>query len=317
MHRPGIMGVLNVTPDSFSDGGRWVDVEQAVGHAMAMVAAGADVIDVGGESTRPGASRVPPAVQRQRTTAGIEALARRLRRRGEQPPSGAQAPARTGHTAKAPAAVHISIDTTRAEVAEAAIDAGATFINDVSAGRDDPRMLKLAARRGVWLVLMHMQGQPDKMQLNPAYRDVVAEVRSFLLERALAAESAGVQRSRIWLDPGIGFGKTIEHNLALLAHLDQLVETGYPILVGASRKRFLGAIIGEETAAPSGNGINDAGQRVHATAATTAVAVMAGARMCRVHDVAPNRHAADVAWAIRTARMGVGTARDVRQTSGK
>jgi dihydropteroate synthase len=234
------MGVLNVTPDSFSDGGRWLDPDAAVEHGLRMVAEGADVIDVGGESTRPGAEPVTPAEELRRVLPVVRALAGRVR---------------------------VSIDTRSAEVAEAAIDAGATLVNDVSASLADT-----AAAGGAGWVAMHMQGDPRTMQHAPAYDDVVAEVRAFLVERA---ESAGA--TEVWIDPGIGFGKTLAHNLSLLRHLDELVATGYPVLVGTSRKGFLGALTDN---AP-------AGDRLEASVATAAWAVAQGAGMVRVHDVAP------------------------------
>lgn len=264
---PRIMGVLNVTPDSFSDGGRHTDVDTAAAAARSMLDQGADLLDVGGESTRPGAEPVDVDEQCRRVLPVIERL----------------------HDALAPL---ISIDTTSAAVAEAALDAGACMINDVSAGRHDPEMLALAADRGVPLVLMHMQGMPRTMQDDPRYDDVVEEVAGFLRERLDAAEDSGVRREQVVLDPGIGFGKRFEHNLDLLAQLDRLLATGQPVLVGASRKRFLGTITGEA----------DPTRRDAATAAVTALAVAAGVRLIRVHNVAANRHAADVAFALVARR---------------
>jgi dihydropteroate synthase len=246
-----------------------VDLYAAVAHAAAMVEQGADMIDVGGESTRPGAERVPAAEQVARVVPVIERLT---------------------DTCAAP----ISVDTTRPAVAEAALDAGATVINDVSAGTDDPGILRLAAERETPLILMHMLGQPATMQDDPRYDDVVTEVRDYLLARAEAAQAAGVAPGRIILDPGIGFGKTTEHNLRLLAGLDAFVATGYDVMLGASRKRFLGELTGAD----------DPRQRVTATAATTALGVAAGVRYFRVHDVAPNRHAADVTAAVARHRKG-------------
>ena len=271
---PRIMGILNVTPDSFSDGGRFADPEAAVAQARHMIAQGADIIDVGGESTRPGATRMSADEQIERVVEPI----RRIRSLLEQ-----EGPGR---------ASDISIDTTLSGVAEAALDAGATMLNDVSAGREDPGMFALAAGRGVPIVLMHMLGEPATMQKNPRYGDVVAEVRQFLLDRAAAAEAAGVARGQIIVDPGIGFGKTVEHNLQLLAALPQLVGTGYRVLLGTSRKRFLGGLscTGQVPAA--------AADRIGGTAATTALATAAGVSIIRVHDVAINRQAADVAAAI-------------------
>jgi dihydropteroate synthase len=265
---PLIMGILNVTPDSFSDGGQFTGPGPAVAHALQMAEEGADLIDVGGESTRPGARRVPAAEQMRRVLPVIESIRAAL-----------------------PAGVEISIDTTSAEVAERALDAGASLINDVSAGRDDPGMFRLAGRRRAPIVLMHMRGDPATMQEDPRYGDVVAEVREFLLDRAAAAMEAGIARGQIMIDPGIGFGKTKEHNLALLARLEELVTTGFPVLLGTSRKRFMGAIC---RAAQSS-------ELAAATCATTAMGVLAGVKIFRVHDVRPNRQALDVAWAIRNS----------------
>ncbi len=267
-----LMGILNVTPDSFSDGGRYTAVETAVAQGVRMAGEGAEVIDVGGESTRPGAEPVPAAEQIRRVVPVIERLRPQL-----------------------PAGVFISIDTTRAEVAAAALDAGADFVNDVSAGRDDPAMFPLVAERGVAIVLMHMQGTPKTMQDNPYYDEVVAEVRAFLLQRAEAALAAGIAREAIVFDPGIGFGKRKRDNLELMAHLDAFVATGYPALLGASRKRFMGAILE----------VREPAELVAATVATTTLGVMAGVRLFRVHDVAENYQAMQVAWAIRQAREGV------------
>lgn len=263
LDRPRVMGILNLTPDSFSDGGMYPSAEAAALHAHQMIDEGADVIDLGAESTRPGAARVDDDQQLARLLPVLDCLA--------------------GQT-RAP----ISVDTTRAHVAAAALDAGAAIINDVSAGRDDEGMFRLAAERGCPIILMHMLGEPATMQNDPRYDDVVAEVIRFLMQRAEAAQQAGVSRSQIVIDPGIGFGKTIDHNLALLAGLDQFVATGYPVLLGASRKGFLGTI----------TGARDPADRAAATAATTALGVEAGVRMFRVHDVAANRQAADVTFAV-------------------
>jgi len=240
------MGVLNVTPDSFSDGGRWLDAGAAVAHGLDMVAEGADVIDVGGESTRPGAGPVDADEELRRVLPVVEALAPHVR---------------------------VSIDTRKAEVAEAALAAGATLVNDVSASLGD-----VAGAAGAGWVAMHMQGDPRTMQDQPHYDDVVAEVRAFLVERAAAAAPG----NEVWIDPGIGFGKTLAHNLSLLRHLDELVATGYPVLVGTSRKGFLGTLTG---GAP-------AGDRVEASVATATWAMAQGAAMVRVHDVAPTVAAA-------------------------
>jgi len=267
--RPLIAGILNVTPDSFSDGGRWASHSAAIEHALQMVAEGADIIDIGGESTRPGAERLSAPVQIERVVPVITEMRSRLADK-----------------------VTLSIDTTRAEVAEAALLAGASIINDVSAGRDDPDLFSLVADRRTPLILMHMQGTPATMQQNPVYGDVVEEVRAFLLERANAAMRAGVGEEQIILDPGIGFGKTLEHNIQLLNHLHRLTDTGYPIMLGASRKRFLGAICENTTAS----------DLVGATCATTALGVLAGISLFRVHDVRANRQAADVTWKVMQGR---------------
>ena len=219
-HQPVVMGILNVTPDSFSDGGAFFDPGAAAEQARQMADEGADVIDVGAESTRPGSERV---------TAGEQI--RRLRK---------VLPA-----AVASGAV-VSIDTTLSPVARFALDAGAAIINDVSAGRDDPAMLDLAADRQAPIILMHMLGTPKDMQAEPRYENVVAEVRAFLADRAAAAEAAGVPRERIIVDPGIGFGKRLEHNLALLAGIGELVSLGLGVLVGPSRKRFIGELTGQD-----------------------------------------------------------------------
>ena len=236
------MGVLNVTPDSFSDGGRWLDPDAAVAHGLALVAQGADIVDVGGESTRPGAEPVDEAEERRRVLPVIEALASHVR---------------------------VSVDTRKAGVAEAAIAAGASLVNDVSAS-----LHEVAAAGGVGWVAMHLQGDPRTMQDSPHYDDVVTEVREFLVERAERAAAAGV--GEIWVDPGIGFGKTVAHNLSLLRHLDALVATGLPVLVGTSRKGFLGTLAG-------GAPVDD---RLEGSLATATWAMAAGAGMVRVHDVA-------------------------------
>lgn len=262
---PMIMGILNVTPDSFSDGGRFQSLDEAVKQAAQMSRDGADILDVGGESTRPGSQRQPASVQIARVIPVIRAVRAQL----SAPPM-------------------ISIDTTLAEVAEAALDAGAELLNDISAGRDSPAMLALAARRGAPIVLMHMQGEPTTMQQQPYYEDVVSEVVAFLRARAEAAKAAGVPESNILLDPGIGFGKRRQDNLDLLNGLDRLVHLGYPVLLGASRKRFMGKLCAE----------TDPTRLLGATCATTALGVADGVRVVRVHDVRPNRQAADVAWSL-------------------
>jgi len=266
------MGVLNVTPDSFSDGGMHRDADDALHAGLRMAAHGADIIDVGGESTRPGAEAVSDDEQKRRVLPVIEALAERLR---DTHPH-----------------CLVSIDTASADVAAAALDAGAMIVNDVTAGRDD-RMLHLAAQRRVPIVLMHMQGEPRTMQTNPTYANVVRDVRDYLLQRADAAKDAGVAAEQIVIDPGIGFGKTLEHNLELLANLDTFVDTGYAVLLGASRKSFIARL--EKSL---GHDVSQADQRLGGTVATTALAVSAAVSILRVHDVQANRQARDVAFAI-------------------
>ena len=269
LDRPRIMGVLNVTPDSFSDGGQYHTHTAAVQRGLAMAQQGADLIDVGGESSRPGAARVDASEQTRRTRAVIAQLRDALDRAGFE-------------------ATAISIDTTRAPVAEAALGAGASMLNDISGGREDPAILELAARRGVPIVLMHMRGTPADMQHRPRYGHVVDEVEAFLKHQTDTARRAGIDPTQVLLDPGIGFGKTVEHNLALLRALPRLVALGQPVLLGTSRKSFLGKLLGDASAhvepAPGGG-----------TAATTALGVHAGVGLFRVHDVALNRQAADVA----------------------
>jgi dihydropteroate synthase len=236
------MGILNVTPDSFSDGGRYLDPDAAIAHGLAMVADGAAVIDVGGESTRPGAAPVDEAEERRRVLPVLSALAPHVR---------------------------LSIDTRHASVAEAAIAAGATLVNDVSAS-----LFEVAAAHGVGWIAMHMRGEPSTMQDDPRYDDVVAEVREYLVARAEEARAAGVDE--VWIDPGFGFGKTVEHNLALLHRLGELAGTGFPVVAGTSRKGFLGALTG-------GAPVDDL---LEASLATAVVAAANGASMVRVHDVA-------------------------------
>lgn len=243
------MGILNVTPDSFSDGGRYADAGAAIAAGCRMAAEGADLLDVGGESTRPGAREVPADEELRRVVSVIEGLRRTVD-------------------------IPISIDTRHACVAEAALAAGADIINDVSAFTHDPAMAGLAAASGAGVVLMHMRGQPATMQEAPVYRDVVAEVAAYLAARVRAAEAAGVLRDAVVVDPGIGFGKTLEHNLALLRHLPALAAAGCPVLVGLSRKRFLGEITGRPV-----------DRRLAAGLAAQAWATLRGASVLRVHDV--------------------------------
>jgi dihydropteroate synthase len=250
-----VMGVVNVTPDSFSDGGRFLDPEAAIAHGLELVAAGAELLDVGGESTRPGAEPVDAAEERRRVLPVIEALAAR-------------------------AGVPVSIDTTKAAVADAALRAGARVVNDISAGRNDPELLDVVAQHAAGYIAMHMQGEPRTMQDAPHYDNVVREVGDFLAGRAEVARAAGIAAGALALDPGIGFGKTAAHNLDLLARLDVLVARfDAPIVVGASRKRFLGALlVGAD--APDTTERRDDG-----TLATTVWAIGLGARVVRVHDV--------------------------------
>jgi dihydropteroate synthase len=259
------MGILNVTPDSFSDGGQFFDFSRAVEQGMRMVNEGAAILDIGGESTRPGSQPVSSAEQIHRVVPVIEALAERVD-------------------------VPISIDTHDVEVARASLLAGASIINDITALSDE-RMAELTALQQVPVILMHMQGTPATMQVEPTYADVVAEVRDFLVARAKKAETVGIARERIFIDPGIGFGKTQHHNLLLLKHLDALAATGYRVLVGPSRKAFIGKITGREKPA----------ERVFGTAGAAAMCVTAGASILRVHDVGPVLDVVKVTQAILNA----------------
>ncbi len=263
--KPLIMGILNVTPDSFSDGGLHNKFAQAVNHVRQMIDEGADIIDVGGESTRPGSERISVEEQLTRTIDIIAECRKQI-----------------------PENIDISIDTTRSKVAEEALNKGASIINDVTAGTDDPDILSLAADRKVPICLMHMQGQPSNMQVNPSYDDVVEDIRAYLLERVEVAIKAGIDKERIILDPGIGFGKTREHNLTLLNRLDRFTDTGFNVLLGTSRKRFMGSLCNVES--PK--------ELVAATCATTVLGMEQNVRIFRVHDVKENRQAADVAWAV-------------------
>jgi dihydropteroate synthase len=253
--RPAVMGVLNVTPDSFSDGGAFLDPAAALAHAEQMRAEGADLIDVGGESTRPGAVPVPADEELRRVMPVIEALG-------------------------VEGALPISIDTSKAAVARAALGAGATFVNDVTALRGDPEMAAVVGESGADVCLMHMLGEPRTMQDDPRYDDVVADVAAFLEERLAFAVGEGIAEDRVWLDPGIGFGKTLAHNLELLHRLDEIVALGRPVVVGVSRKRFIGSVTGKPEA-----------ERVAGTVAANVLAFERGAHMFRVHDVAPTRDA--------------------------
>jgi dihydropteroate synthase len=248
--RPRVMGILNVTPDSFSDGGSFMNASDAVGHVDQMIRDGADIIDVGGESTRPGAQAVPAAEQIKRTQPVISSIHERH------------------------AHIPISIDTQSAEVASAALDAGATMVNDISALRADSDMACRLAEAGAYVVLMHMQGVPRTMQQNPYYDDVVGEIEAFLEERIEFAVSSGIRRERIIIDPGIGFGKTIEHNLQILANLSRFAAIG-PVLLGTSRKSLFAGLLG----------IDKVEERLTGTIVTNTVGLLAGARILRVHDV--------------------------------
>lgn len=258
------MGILNVTPDSFSDGGLFLDPEAAVARARRMVEEGADIVDVGGESTRPGSDPVPPEEERKRILPVIEALAPELD-------------------------VPISVDTRRAEVAAAALGAGATIVNDVTAGAD-PEMFAVVRDASAGMVLMHMKGEPKTMQQDPRYDDVVAEVRAYLEARLEAAAAAGIEADRLCVDPGIGFGKTLEHNLLLLRHVDALVDLGRPVLVGPSRKSFIGALLDLP-----------ADQRVEGTLGAISWLAGRGVHAVRVHDVREAVRALRVVDAIARA----------------
>jgi dihydropteroate synthase len=260
------MGIVNVTPDSFSDGGRWTDAQAAIRHALSLQEEGADILDVGGESTRPGAAAVPAAEEIRRVLPVIEALASR--------------------------GCVVSVDTMKSEVMRAALDAGAAMVNDVTALRG-PGALEAAAASDAAVCLMHMQGEPQTMQQTPDYADVVAEVQHFLQGRVDACETAGIARARLVIDPGFGFGKTLEHNLVLLKHLDRLAGTGLPVLAGLSRKSMLGALTGHAV-----------GEREFAGVAAHLMAVARGARIVRVHNVAAMRDALAIWNAVEEQQDG-------------
>jgi len=268
MTGPRIMGVVNVTPDSFSDGGKFLSVQAAVDHGLRLLEEGADLLDIGGESTRPGARPLPAEAEMDRVLPVIEGLRRST-------------------------SCAISIDTQKASVAKAAVQAGATVWNDVSALRGSEEAASVAADLCVPVVLMHMQGEPGTMQMAPHYEDVVSEVCAFLVERAQAAMAAGVARQAISLDPGIGFGKSLTHNLTLLAHLDQILSLGFPVLLGASRKRFVQALD------PAASEPTD---RLGGSLAAALIGIEAGVDMIRVHDVRETVQAVRVWKAIREAR---------------
>ena len=264
LDRPMVMGVLNVTPDSFSDGGRYLDPGAAVQHALEMAEQGADFIDIGAESSRPGAEPVSEAEEFRRLIPVVREVCRQV-------------------------SVPVSVDTTKAAVATAAIEAGAAMVNDISACEADPAMMGAVAAAGAGLVLMHMQGAPPTMQQAPRYGSVVDDVRDFLRARMQATVRAGIAADQILLDPGIGFGKNLDHNLALLARLDALQPLGRPILVGVSRKAFIGEVLGCRT-----------DDRLMGTAAAVAAAVLRGATVVRVHDVKAMRDVVRMIHAIQT-----------------
>jgi dihydropteroate synthase len=257
---PQLMGVVNVTPDSFSDGGRYLDSDAAIAHGVELVRDGADVLDVGGESTRPGAEPVGEAEELRRVKPVVAGLADK---------------------------VTVSIDTSKVAVAEAAIDAGASIVNDVTALQGDPEMAGVCAERGVGVVLMHMPGNPRTMQDDPRYEDVVDDVKVFLAGRLEAAIDAGIAEERIWLDPGIGFGKALEHNLELLRRLGELRELGRPLVIGTSRKSFIGKVDGSSV-----------DERIGGSIASSVLAAAEGADVLRVHDVAEMGQALKVAAAV-------------------
>jgi dihydropteroate synthase len=279
-----LMGILNVTPDSFSDGGRFLAPDAALAHGRELLEQGADILDVGGESTRPGAEPVDAAEELRRVIPVLEALAAEARD------------------------AQLSVDTYKSAVARAALDAGASLVNDVSAFRADPRMAELVAERGADCCLMHMRGEPRTMQLDPRYEDVVDEVKAFLAERLQFALAEGVEEQRIMLDPGIGFGKTDVHNLELLRRLGELCELGRPIVIGTSRKGFLGRLAARAADAPAPP---DAARRLPGTIASNVLAYERGASVLRVHDVAPVREALAVAAATLGGRW---TARSTGRT---
>jgi dihydropteroate synthase len=263
LDRPRVMAIVNVTPDSFSDGGERLDPAQAIDDGLRFVSEGADIVDVGGESTRPGSRPTSPEEELQRVLPVVQGLAKK--------------------------SVVISVDTRRADVARACLDAGAQIVNDVSALRDDPALLPLIVERRAPVVLMHRRGRPEDNYEGPAYRDVVEDVRDFLLERGRAAEAAGVIHDRIAVDPGIGFGKTVAENLALIEGAGRLAAAGYPVLIGSSRKSFIGRL----------TGVQEARQRDAASVWLAVEAARLGAAILRVHDVSGTRQALAVWAAMR------------------
>ena len=270
LDRPRVLGIINVTPDSFSDGGEHATLEAAIAHGLRLVEEGADALDIGGESTRPGAEEVSVEEELRRVIPVIEALAEQV-------------------------SVPISIDTSKPEVMRAAVKAGASMINDVYALRRDGA-LEAAAELGVPVVLMHMQGEPRSMQATPQYDDVVGEVHSFLAQRIFSAEMAGIAKKNIVVDPGFGFGKTLAHNLALLAQLERFTELGVPLLAGLSRKKSIGELTGRD----------DPHDRVHGSVAAHLIAAQRGARLLRVHDVAATVDALKILAAVAAQPMPKG-----------
>lgn len=259
--RPALMGILNVTPDSFSDGGSYLDPSKAIDHARRMIEEGADLIDVGGESTRPGADEVPETEELRRVLPVVEALA------SEQ--------------------VAVSIDTSKPRVAKQALEAGASVVNDVTGFRD-PAMIEVCVPTDCTICIMHMQGSPRTMQADPKYKDVVRDVLNYLGEAIETCESAGIRARRVWIDPGFGFGKTLEHNLTLLRSLERFCKTDYPVLVGVSRKSFIGRVLGG----------SEASDRLEGTLAAQAYAQMKGAKIIRAHDVKASRRVIEMISAI-------------------
>ena len=265
---PIIMGILNVTPDSFSDGGAYPSTKSAVDRALIMIEQGAKIIDIGGESTKPGSERVPPIEQKRRIIDVISQLKKVI-----------------------PNNILISVDTTSSEVAQAAIDLGVEMINDVSGGTDDEKMMPLIAQNNLYYCIMHMQGSPKTMQDNPAYENVIEEIKSFLMAQAIKLTELGLEKNKIILDPGIGFGKTTNHNLEILNNLEIFSSLGFNTLLGASRKRLFSEISKE----------NNPEDRISGTCATSALGVVAGINIFRVHDVWQNKQAIDVAFNIKKA----------------
>ena len=265
---PIIMGILNVTPDSFSDGGAYPSTKSAVDRALIMIEQGAKIIDIGGESTKPGSERVPPIEQKRRIIDVISQLKKVI-----------------------PNNILISVDTTSSEVAQAAIDLGVEMINDVSGGTDDEKMMPLIAQNNLYYCIMHMQGSPKTMQDNPTYENVIGEIKSFLMAQANKLTELGLEKNKIILDPGIGFGKTTNHNLEILNNLEIFSSLGFNTLLGASRKRLFSEISKE----------NNPEDRISGTCATSALGVIAGINIFRVHDVWQNKQAIDVAFNIKKA----------------